>query len=436
MTRDTQITRRRVLKGAGVAGIASLAGCTGGGNDGGDGGNSSGGGSGTLEIQHWWTGSDGSAAISSFLKGFKEKYPDIKVKENPVAGGGGTNLEAVVKKRVMNGNPPSTWQIWPGANLKPFIGSDKLKDIGQSVWSKNDMKSAYLEGPKQVAKPNGTYVTVPINIHRLNNLFYNKTVMKEAGVDPASIAKPSDLVGAMKKVEDAGYIGMAQSTKSSWPTGELWAQVLLGEYGNDVYTAFTDGKVEENKKAVKDALGIVKEYSKYFPKDAGSVGWEGANRKVINGKAGFIDMGDWAASMYRAQKDFEYEKDWGHVPFPGTKGMYALNMDSFPFPTNNPSPDVTKKFLRYAGSVEAQKRFNPKKGSIPPRTDVPMKPFGPFLKQQRKDFENSNVQPSSIAHGLALPPGQLTSFGEAMASFTAGYNVDSMYSELVNAFSS
>jgi glucose/mannose transport system substrate-binding protein len=432
MTRDTRITRRRVLKGAGVAGIAGLAGCIGGsGESGNSGGKSE---SNTLEIQHWWTGSDGSAAIASLLKGFKQKYPDIKVNENPVAGGGGTNLEAVIKKRVLNGNPPSTWQAWPGANLKPFVDAGKLKDIGDSVWSKNDMKSAYLKGPKQVAKPSGNYVTVPINIHRLNNLFYNKKVIEEAGVDPASIAKPSDLVGAMKKVEDAGYTGMAHSTKSSWMTGELWAQVILGEYGNDVYTAFTEGKVKENKKAVEGALDIVKEYSKFYPKDSGSIGWEGANRKVINGKAGFIDMGDWAAGMYRAQKEFKYEKDWGHVPYPGTKGMYALNMDSFPFPKNNPSPDVTEKFLRYAGSIEAQKRFNPKKGSIPPRTDVPMKPFGPFLKQQRKDFEKSKAQPPSIAHGLALPPGQLKSFGEAMASFTASYDVNATYSKLVKVF--
>jgi glucose/mannose transport system substrate-binding protein len=432
MTRDTQIPRRRVLKGAGAAGIVGLAGCIGGGKSEKDSGGTSG--SGTLEIQHWWTGSDGSAAISSLLKGFKEKYPEIKVNENPVAGGGGTNLEAVIKKRVLNDNPPSTWQAWPGANLTPFTEAGKLKDIGDSVWSKNGMKSAYLKGPKQTAKPNGTYVTVPINIHRLNNLFYNKTVVKEAGVDPASIAKPSDLVGAMKKIKDAGYTAMAQSTKSSWTTGELWAQVLLGEYGHDVYTAFTEGKVEKNKKAVKNALKIVKEYSKFYPKDSGAIGWEAANSKVINGKAAFIDMGDWAAGMYRAQNGFKYKEDWGHVPFPGTKGMYALNMDSFPFPKNNPSPDVTEKFLRYCGSIEAQKRFNPKKGSIPPRTDVPMEPFGPFLKQQRTDFEKSKTQPPSIAHGLALPPGQLKSFGEAMASFTASYDIDATYAELVKVF--
>jgi glucose/mannose transport system substrate-binding protein len=63
-----------------------------------------------------------------------------------------------------------------------------------------------------------------------------------------------------------------------------------------------------------------------------------------------------------------------------------------------------------------------------------MEPFGPFLKQQRKDFENSKAQPPSIAHGLALPPGQLKSFSEAMASFTAGYDVDATYSQLVKVF--
>jgi glucose/mannose transport system substrate-binding protein len=435
MARNTRITRRRVLKGAGTVGIAGLAGCIGG--NGGNGNSNNGGGksgSGTLEIQHWWTGGDGSAAIQALLKGFKQKYPDVTVKENPVAGGAGKNLKAVIKKRILNNNPPSTWQAWPGAHLKPFIKANKLKDIGDSVWSKNDMKSAYLKGPKQVAKPAGNYVTVPINIHRLNNLFYNKNVVKKAGVDPASITTPSDLVGALKKVEDAGYIGLAQSTKSAWTTGQLWAQVLLGEAGTNTYTAFTDGKVKKNKKSVTEALEIIKQYSKYFPKDAGVIGWQEANSKVINGEAAFIHQGDWAAGMYRAQNDFTFGKDWDHIPYPGTSGMYSLNMDSFPFPKNNPSPDVTEKFLRYCGSIEAQKRFNPKKGSIPPRTDVPMEPFGPFLKQQRKDFEQSKTQPPSIQHGLAITPDQLKNFNGAIKAFTAGYDVGAAYKDLVTVF--
>ncbi|WP_276300938.1 ABC transporter substrate-binding protein [Halorussus lipolyticus] len=451
----SDVSRRDYLKvaGAGTLGVTALAGCMGGGGDDEDTTTDSGSDETTesmdgedtttesstdyetLEVQHWWTGGDGAKAVSALFEGFKQEYPDIEVNQNPVSGGAGQNLQTVIKKRVLNDNPPSSWQAWPGANLQPYVEANKLEDIGESVWGENGMKDAYLQGPKDAAKPGGKFVAVPLNIHRLNNLFYNTKVVEDAGVDPSSISKPSDLVSAMETVEsETDAVGMAHQTKSAWSTSQLWAQVLLGEYGVETYEAFTEGKVEANKDAIKDSLQIVKDFQSHFNSDAGSISWTEANKKVINGKAAFFHQGDWAAGMYRGQDGFEYESDWNHVPFPGTEGVYALNMDSFPMPTNNPSPEAAKKFLQYVGSVDAQERFNPKKGSIPPRTDVPKDEFGPFLSQQMDDFANSETQVKSIEHGLAIPPEVKSNFGDAMTTFTSGWNVDKTYKQMKRAF--
>ncbi|WP_440007604.1 ABC transporter substrate-binding protein [Halomicrococcus sp. SG-WS-1] len=436
---DSNTTRRTYLKStavAGAAGMAGLSGCLGGSDGSGDGGDGGDGGGNKVEVQHWWTGGDGGAAIKALFEGFEKKH-DVKVKPNPVSGGAGQNLQSVIKKRVLNNNPPSTWQAWPGKNLQPYVEADKLKDIGDSIWSNNDMKKAYLKGPKEAAKPGGKFVSVPLNIHRLNNLFYNVEVVEKAGVDPKSIKKPSDLVDAMKQVENkTNAVGMAHQTKSGWSTLQLWAMILLGEHGEQAYTAFTEGKVKENQQAVKDSLSTVKEYKKHFNSDAGSLDWQQANKKLINGKAAFIHQGDWAAGMYRSQKNFEFEKQWDMAPFPGTKGMYALVMDSFPFPKNNPTTDATKKFLQYVGSVDAQERFNPKKGSIPPRTDVPKDKFGPFLSRQMDEFKDSKSQPPSITHGLATKPGTLTKLKDAATTFNSDWNVDKAYNNFAKAFKS
>ncbi|WP_435153105.1 ABC transporter substrate-binding protein [Haladaptatus sp. DFWS20] len=437
---NDELSRRDYVKYtglAGVAGTAGLAGCLGGGGsgDGNNGGNDNKGGN-KVEVQHWWTGGDGNAAITALFEGFEEKH-DIKIKSNPVSGGAGQNLKNVIKKRVLNSNPPSTWQAWPGKNLKPYVEADKLEDISSSVWSKNDMKNAYLKGPKDVAKPDGKFVTVPLNIHRLNNLFYNAKVVEKAGVDPKSISKPSDLVGLMKTVENkTDAVGMAQQTKSGWSTLQLWSQVLLGEHGEQAYNGFIKGNVKANKQAVKNSLSIVKQYHNHFNGDAGSLDWQQANKKLINGKAAFFHQGDWAAGMYRGQDSFEFEKQWNMVQFPGTKGKYTLVMDSFPFPKNNPTPETTKKFLQYIGSVDAQERFNPKKGSIPPRTDVPKDKFGPFLSRQMDQFKNSKSQPPSITHGLATSPETLTALKDAATSFNSSWNVDKTYNKFVKAFES
>jgi glucose/mannose transport system substrate-binding protein len=454
MTPDTnqEWTRRKYLTGAGAATAALLAGCSGdGGSDGGDGGSDGGdggsdgtatgtemstsGGGNTLEVAHWWSEGDGNEAITSLMDGFREEHPEVDVNDNLVAGGAGQNLRDNIRTRIQNGNHPSTWQSWPGAELSPFVEADLLEDIEDSVWSENDMKSAYLEGPKQAAKPGGSFVTVPLNIHRLNNLFYNVEVVESAGVDPTSLDSPRALFRAMVTVDqETDAAPMANQTAAPWSTLQLWAQVLLGQSGGDTYSTFTDGNVGDVEAEVKDALTMVGQYKDYFTEDAGSISWTEGNSKVINGDAAFIHQGDWAAGAYRGQDGFEFESDWDHVPFPGTSGMYALNMDSFPYPTDNPSPEATKKFLRYVGSVDGQERFNPKKGSIPPRTDVPDDEFGPFLTRQKSDFADSDAQPPSITHGLGVSPEQLSNLKSAVSTFTSNWDVTQAYNQMENSF--
>ncbi|MFC6824871.1 extracellular solute-binding protein [Halopelagius fulvigenes] len=449
---DGGVSRRTYLKLSGVAGATGIvAGCAGGGNegstqtdsggstDGGEqttGGESTQGGSGNaLEIVHWWTAGGEQDALNALLEGFKEKHPDATVNNNPAPGGAGSALDTVIKNRVLNQNPPSTFQIWPGKALTEYVDGDVLRDISDSVWSE-DMRSAYRQGVQNLSKPGGNYVAVPINIHRLNNLFYNVSVLKEAGVDPSSISDPGALTNALKKVsENTDAVPMAHQTQSPWSSVQLWENIFLGYNGVEAYNSLTQGKVSQHEDAVRESLQTLKDYSQYFNDDAGSIAWDQANSKVVNGNAAFIHQGDWAAGQYQSAEGFEYESGWNMVPFPGTKGMYSVVTDSFVFPKNNPSPETTRKFLQYCGSVDAQKRFNPVKGSIPPRTDVPTDPFGPFLQSQIKDFKNSESQPPTIAHGTAVTPEVHGNIDEVFASFNGQWKVDSAYNGLVNAFS-
>jgi glucose/mannose transport system substrate-binding protein len=202
----------------------------------------------------------------------------------------------------------------------------------------------------------------------------------------------------------------------------------------DSYTDMLAGNVSDYESEVKASLEQVATYSEYYNEDSGSISWDQANAKVVNGEAAFIHQGDWAAGQYRTAEDFEFDTDWGMAPFPGTGGVYHVVTDSFVFPTNNPSPEATSNFLNYCGSVDAQERFNPIKGSIPPRTDVPTDEFGPFLQSQIEDFRNSDSQPPTIAHGTGVSPETKSNIEEAFASFIENYDVDRAYDGLVNAF--
>jgi glucose/mannose transport system substrate-binding protein len=450
MASEDELRRRQYLKraAAGTIGMAGLAGCTGGpsggGGSGGGGGNGSGGGNasggggsgggdGSLEVIHWWTAGGEKDAINALFEGFRQEYPDVEINNNPAPGGAGSAQDAVIRNRILNENPPGTFQIWPGQSLAPYLEADALRDIGD-VWTQ-EMRDAYVDGPKNLSRPNDTFVAVPINIHRLNNLFYNTQVVEQAGVDPTNITDPASLTRALERVgQNTDALGMAQATQSPWTTLQLWEMIFMSQQGVDPYLDMLSGNVGAHEQGIKAALSRVNEYRKHWNDDAGSISWDQANSMVINGEAAFMHQGDWAAGQYEAQDNFAFEENWNYVPFPGSQGTYSIVVDSFVFPQNNPSPDAAWKFLSYCGTKDAQRRFNPVKGSIPPRTDVSNEPFGPFLRNQREEFANSEAQPPTIAHGTGVTPAVKSAVEGAFASFTSNWNVGQTYNGIQQAF--
>ena len=65
--------------------------------------------SGEIEIFSWWTGGGEEAALLATIADFEQLYPNIKVINATVAGGAGTNAKAVLKTRMLGGNPPDTF---------------------------------------------------------------------------------------------------------------------------------------------------------------------------------------------------------------------------------------------------------------------------------------------------------------------------------------
>jgi glucose/mannose transport system substrate-binding protein len=286
----------------------------------------------------------------------------------------------------------------------------------------------------EAAKLNGTFVTVPINIHRINNLFYNTSVVEEAGVDPTSFSSPSDLVDACETIaSETDAVPFAHQTSGAWSTGQLFGSTLIATGGPDGYDSYTSGEGSEGD--VRAALEHIVALREYYPDNASSIGFTEANTMVQEGDAAFIHQGDWAAGAYTGNDEFNYEENWNQVPYPGTSGSYQLNMDSFPFFDNNPSPEATKIFLSYCGTTDAQIRFNKQKGSIPPREDADVSELNAFQQDQFDDFTSADSQPPSIQHGLAVAPAILTNFGEAMSAFIESYNVDQTTSDLMGIFS-
>jgi glucose/mannose transport system substrate-binding protein len=437
-TSAADLGRREYLRGAAAAGVAGttlFAGCLTGGGDGGDdveGVPSEPAEDETFEIVHWWTAGGEEEALNALLESYRNEYDysGSDINNNPAPGGAGSAIDTAIQTRVIDGDPPSTFQIWPGGSLTPYTDADVLNPIND-VWT-DEMEDAYLDGVIETAQSGGDFVSVPLNIHRLNQLFYNVDVVEDAGIDVDSLSSPADVLGAMETADSEGYIGMAHQTGSVWSTLQLWEIVFLGQNGADAYRDILDGNVGDYESEIESSLQLVADYTDYISPNASSVTWDEANRAVIEGEAAFLHQGDWAAGQYGSAEGFEYGTDWDYVPYPGTSGMYSIVMDSFVMPSPNPSPTMTKQWLRHCGSTDGQVAFNTIKGSIPPRTDVSMDDFPPFLQDQAEDFDASEEQVPTIAHGSGTDPDSKSTFEQIFSGFLENWNASETASQIVD----
>ncbi|QZX98938.1 ABC transporter substrate-binding protein [Halobaculum rubrum] len=423
--KNTELNRRDVVKGAGAlgaAGMVGLAGCSGGG-----------GGDAPVEALHAWTGGDGATAAEALEEAFNEEYPDTELEMNPIGGGGNQNLDAVVANRLQNDNPPSTFANWPGPNLGRYEGV--LGDISD-LWEEAGFADSHVQEAVDLHQYNGAFRAVPLGSHRLNCLFYNTSVVEEAGVDPSSLNSVSALVDALETVaSETDKTPMTHGASGTWTTTQLFGVTLLGSAGYDEYMNFVEGNPSED--AVRSAFeSLATILENYINDDAASIGLTESNQNIIQGEAAFIHQGNWAAGAYRNAEDFEYESDWGFKTFPGTEGMYTLHFDSFLFPSNNPSPENTRTWLEFVGGETAQVAFNQYKGSIPTRTDVDMSDFGPYLQQTAEDFADADERPPNIQHGLGITAEQRSTLNDVISSeFSGPYNVDAATQGFVDAVS-
>ncbi|MFC6717619.1 ABC transporter substrate-binding protein [Natrialbaceae archaeon GCM10025810] len=424
MTDKGTTSRRTILKGAGLAGTTSLvalAGCTGGG----------GGNGGTLEVLHGWTGGDGADAADALFSAFEEEHSDIEFDEEPIGGGGNESLDQTVANRLQGGDPPSSFAGWPGSNLEQYEGV--LGDIESEVWDEADLKDAHVEEAVELCEYDGAFSAVPIGSHRLNDLFYNVSVVEDAGVDPDSIDSVDALVDALDAVEsetDATPMGFALEP---WSILQTWAQTMLSVNGYDAYMSFIEGDGDEE--AVRSTFEALEEIlDNYINDDATDVDFTEINQEFMDEGVAFVHEGNWSAGAYITE-EYEYGEEWDAIRFPGTEDLYTLHIDSFIYPGDNPTPDESAQWLRFVGSEEAQVAFNQYKGSIPTLKDVSTDEFNQYLVDTIEDFNEASEKPPTLAHGLAVEQGIQSDLEGALNDhFADPFDVDAATDGFMNAF--
>ena len=370
-----------------------------------------------VEVLHYWT-SGGEARSAAQLKAMM-KQAGYGWKDFAVAGGGGENAMTALKTRVMSGNAPTAAQI-KGPSIQEWGAEGVLANIDEAaVAGKWDSVL-----PKVVAnamKYKGHYVAAPVNVHRVNWVWANPAVLKKAGVTAVPDTWDGFLAAA-EKIQKSGAIAIAHGGQP-WQDATLFESVALGVGGAAFYQkslVALDQPTLTSPTMVKvfDTLGKVR---RYIDKDAAGRDWNLATAMVINGKAGFQFMGDWAKGEFAAAGKVA-GKDYLCSAAPGSASAYTFNIDSFAMFTQQDAA-AKKGQIALANAImhpSFQSAFNLNKGSIPVRSGVPKDKFDECALKSMDDMDKagkSGALVPSLAHGMAVPSATQGAMMDVIAKF-------------------
>jgi glucose/mannose transport system substrate-binding protein len=384
--------------------------------------------SGELEVFSWWTGGGEAAGLTKVIAIWKKENPSIKFVNSAVAGGAGTNAQAVLAQRLSANDPPDSFQGHAGAELQDYIKAGDLEPI-DFLYKQAGFGKVI---PKQLISQityRGKLYSVPVNIHRANVLWYNPKVLRDAGINANQLKTWPQFIAALKKADDAGVIPLVVGEQ--WTNMHLFETVLLSTLGPAKYTALWKGNGSWTSAGVKTAVTRYTELLTYTNSDAASLTWQDASKLVVDGKAAFNVMGDWANGYFTELKQ-KPNVGYGWAPVPGTAGVYQWLSDSFTLPKGAPNRPAAIKWLTLLGSKRAQDAFNPVKGSIPARQDASPKLYNTYLKSALRDWKTNKLA-GSLAHGVVAGNAWKAAINTALGQFLQSKNTTRFQSGLAAA---
>jgi glucose/mannose transport system substrate-binding protein len=382
-----------------------------------------------LQIFSWWITGGEAKGLENLISMYKEKYPGSDVLNEAVGGGVGDNAKAVLASRIQAGNPPDTFQVHAGEELKPWLEAGVMKPIND-LYEEEGWQKVFPKSLVDSLTKNGKIYTVPLNIHRGNVIWYNPKIFKDNNLTPPKTL--DDFFKVAEVLKQKGITPLALGTKDTWSATALWETILLASAGDEKYGKLFKGEASFSDQDVKQATELFKRALTYLNDNASAILWNDAAQMVTDGKAAMTLTGDWAKSHYITSLGLKLGQDFDWIPFPGTSDYFIYTSDTFGIPEKAPHPQGIRNFLKIVGSAEGQKSFNLAKGSIPARTDVDTSDFDSYGKAAIQDFKTKKLVPS-LTHGVAANPAFLTQVTQEMNAFLNTKDVNQFLAALDSA---
>jgi glucose/mannose transport system substrate-binding protein len=361
--------------------------------------------SGKLEIFSWWTSGGEVEGLNAMYKVFSEKYPNVQIVNSAITGGtsSGGDMKAVLQTRMMGGDPPESFQVHLGGELQdPYLVNNLVEPV-DSIYASEGFDKVFPAGVIETAKYKGKLYAVPVNIHRANMFWFNKTVASANGITAPNTWDDFMTVGA--KLKAKGIPAMVCNENNPGSFSQISETILIQYLGPEKWVGLFNGGTPWSDPQIGKAIEFAPKILEYFNPTYLNDDWNTVNNLVTSGKALGIMSGDWVPGIYWAQKF----TDFGWNPAPGCTGIYQALSDSFVLPVKCKNRDASIAWLKICGSKAGQDAFNPIKGSIPARTDADVSKYNEAQKWMMERWTKDKIVPS-IAHGSAAKLSFMTDY--------------------------
>ncbi len=370
-----------------------------------------------LEIFSWWAGDEGPA-LEALIARYKELNSGIDVINSTVTGGSGVNAKAVLKTRMLGGDPPDSFQVHAGQELiGTWVVANRMEDLS-SLFRSEGWNTVFPPGLLSLLSTKTGVWSVPVNIHRSNVMWYVPSKLEQWGVKPPKTW--DEFIQTCEVLKGKG-VAAPLALGENWTVTHLWESVALGVLGPEGWSSLWSGRTRFNSpQAVKvwDTFGKVLACTN---PDASGLSWQQAVDRVVNGTSAFNIMGDWAAGYMATTLKLEPGKGFGWAPSPSTSGAFMMLSDSFGLPKGVKHRAAALKWLKVLGSKEGQDVFNPLKGSIAARLDSDISKYNAYSQSAAKDWKSNKIV-GSLAHGAVAPESFSSQFATVMEIFLSGKN--------------
>ncbi|WP_127902359.1 ABC transporter substrate-binding protein [Solirhodobacter olei] len=385
-----------------------------------------------VEVLHWWTSGSEAAALNVLKQDLQKE--GIGWKDMPIAGGGGGNAMTVLRARVTSGNPPTAAQmlgydILDWAKLGVLGNLNNVAEAGN--WDKVVPKAI-----QKFSKYDGHWIAVPVDVHSTNWVWGNKHLLDSLG-----IAQPKtwdEFIAAMAKVKASGKIALAMGGQP-WQEATAFDGVVLSVGGPDFYKkAFYDlDQATLSGPQMVEAFKRLEQLRGFVDPNFSGRDWNLATAMVINGKAAFQMMGDWAKGEF-LHADKKPMVDFECFRTPGSQGVVTFNSDQFVmFKVGKDKQASQDAMAKAVMSKSFQVAFNTVKGSVPARTDVADTQFdacGKMAMAQLKSADEHGTLLGSMAQGHAAPAAvKNAEYDVVSAAFNGQYTPEQAAKELAKA---